>query len=556
MENTPCVDQVDRARSFDPNVPFTLEQVPRNKSSWSHAIFVVHGIGAHETGVTAVGLRSGFEDAVELLRKSCGKTWTEMPATYIKEGYWGDYGNFQDNFPDLWNEMNKPSRKYFKELWKKRAESYTRTAFWYAWQSGRLPWEAMTEWSDVRKGTDEKTAKYLYRLLKEFIYRLVIRLPLYLLVIIVSWVALVALLVWPRGRKILSTVMGDVRLYVAPSGPGEQAIRQNIDRRVRDLFLQMLGVGYDAEHDCFKTLVIANPCDEDSAGRKLLRVGKVKDQKFEKITWVSHSLGTVVSYNVIGDLLCKCKKLSEQAKAANQPVPAEILTIEKGLHRFYTLGSPLRKINWLFPNNMRPWPADYFKERILPEKNLPLDKDKNPDSSTWWVNFRHIWDPVSGPVCRADMFRWAGDWHSPEVFTFPGAAHVGYWHTNAITKYILSEAHPDFPGKECAKLPRWPQNFLVKIVWQLSMMFFLLLVAALAVHVVELVGAKGIHYATPWWNWLVTVPLLGPILQFLGCWVLKILCWIGMVLASAYHWAARLSDQIWLWLKQTVQLLI
>src|SRR5262245_38360886 len=111
MKNSPCSDQPDRARSFDLDVPFTLEQVDRGKSAWKHAIFVVHGIGAHEAGVTAVGLRSGFEDAVELLRKSCGKPWLDMPPTYIKEGYWGDYGDFKDNFPDLWNEMNKPSRK-------------------------------------------------------------------------------------------------------------------------------------------------------------------------------------------------------------------------------------------------------------------------------------------------------------------------------------------------------------------------------------------------------------------------------------------------------------
>ena len=550
MKNSPCSDQPDRARSFDLDVPFTLEQVGRGTSSWTHAIFVVHGIGAHEAGVTAVGLRSGFEDAVELLRKACSKPWKEMPATYIKEGYWGDYGDFKDNFPDLWNVMNKPSRKYFKDLWRKRAESYTRTALWYAWQSARLPWKALTDWSDVEKRPNEKTITYLYRLLTEFFYRLVIRLPLYLLVIIVSWVALVALLVWPRGRKILSTVLGDVRLYVAPRGPGEQAIRQNIDRRVRDLFLQMLGVGWDAKSNTFVALQQANECDEDPAGRKLLRVGPVKDQKFDKITWVSHSLGTVVSYNVIGDLLCKCKKLREDAEGAGNAISNEVLRIEAGLHRFYTLGSPLRKIDWLFPNNMRPWPAEYLEDHILPNKNLPTNKHGKPDASQWWLNFRHIWDPVSGPVNRSEMFHWAGDWHSPEVFTFPGVAHVGYWHTNAITKYILAQTHANCPGKESAKLPRWPQFFFFKLLWQFSMMFFLAVVAAIAVHIVGLAGAKAIHYATPYWNWLITVPFLGPILQLFGCWVWKVFCWIGLAGAFLYHWAACLSGQFWNWLSK------
>ncbi len=558
-----CLDQPDRARSFDANVPFTLEQVPKTTtetppkrtSAWSHAIFVVHGIGAHEAGVTAVGLRNGFEDAMEELRKACGKPWKDMPATYIKEGYWGDYGDFKDNFPDLWADMNKASQKYFKELWTKRAESYTRTALWYAWQSARLPWKALTAWGDSRRRAGERIGAYLYRLLKELVYRLLIRLSLYLLVIVVSWVVLVALLVWPRGRKILSTVMGDVRLYVAPRGPGEQAMRQNIDRRVRDLFLQMLGVGYDKDHDRFTTLPVANFCDEDPAGRKLLHVGAVKDQKFDKIIWVSHSLGTVVSYNVIGDLLCKCKQLRKAAEDAGQPIPDEITRIEAGLYRFYTLGSPLRKIQWLFPNNMRPWPADYFEERILPNKGLPVlpaQKESPPekvrfDSSQWWLNFRHIWDPVSGPVNRAEMFRWAGDWHSPEILTLPGVAHVGYWHTDAITKYILAQTHPNCPGRECAKLPRWPQFFLFKILWQLSMMFFLALVAAIAIHVVQVVGAKGIHYASPGWNWLVTVPLLGSVLQSLACWVSKIFCGIGLSAAWLYHWGASLSGQFWTW---------
>jgi hypothetical protein len=554
MTNLPCADQPDRARSFDVDVPFTLEQVPQTTSegektsSWKHAIFVVHGIGAHEAGVTAVGLRNGFEDAMEELRKACGRPWKDMPATYIKEGYWGDYGDFKDNFPTLWVDMNQASRKYFEELWKKRAESYTRTALWYAWQSARLPWKALTEWGDSHKG--------FFKKFQDFVYRVFIRLPLYVLVIIVSWVALVALLVWPRGRRILSTVLGDVRLYVAPNGPGEQAIRQNIDRRVRDLFLQMLGLGYDAVHDRFTTLPAANFFDEDPAGRKLLRVGSVNNQKFEKITWVSHSLGTVVSYNVIADLLCKCETLSKQATNAGQPVPDEIKRIEAGLYRFYTLGSPLRKINWLFPNNMRPWPAEYFEKYILPNKGLPvLPNEKHPedrtvkyDASQWWLNFRHIWDPVSGPVNRAEMFRWAGDWHSPEIVTLPGVAHVGYWHTDAITKYILAQTHPNCPGKECAELPRWPQFFFFKILWQLSMMFFLALVAAIAIHAVELVGAKGIHYATPWWDWLVTVPVLGPVLQLLACWVSKILCWVGLAAAFLCHWAAGLSAELWNWL--------
>jgi hypothetical protein len=211
MTNLPCAEQQDRARSFDADVPFTLEQVPQNTSSWKHAIFVVHGIGAHEAGVTAVGLRSGFEDAVEKLRESCGQPWKNMPATYIKEGYWGDYGDFKDNFPTLWVDMNQASRKYFEELWKKRAESYTRTALWYAWQSARLPWKALAEWGDSHKG--------FFKKFQDFIYRVFIRLPLYVLVIIVSWVALVALLVWPRGRKILSTVLGERTALCGPEWP-------------------------------------------------------------------------------------------------------------------------------------------------------------------------------------------------------------------------------------------------------------------------------------------------------------------------------------------------
>jgi hypothetical protein len=510
-----------------------LEQT-ENPTSLSHAIYVVHGIGAHDSGVTAVGLRSGFEDAVQQLREASASPWIEMQPTYIKEGYWGDYGNFSDNFPDLWAQMSKPSRKYFKELWKKRSESYARTAAWYAYQSLRLPWQALSDWQDVRGGFPG--------LLREIFYRLVVRIPLYLLAVFVSWSALVALVVWPRGRSILSTVMGDVRLYVRPRGPIEQAIRQNIDVKVRDLFLQMIGLGIiepgvPVEGD-FKDLIEARPCEEDTAGRKLLQIGDRKKHKFDRITWVSHSLGTVVSYNVVGDLLCKCKKLREANRQINF-----VERVEAGLYRFYTMGSPLRKIFWLFPEMKRRWPAEYFERYILQaaDKNLTA-------ASPWWVNFRHIWDPVSGSISRSDYFPWAKESHSPEVLTLPGLAHVGYWHTDGIAKYILAQAHPGLPGEKTATLP--DRGWLAKLAWHISMIFILGLVSAIIFHIIQLLAVAGLARLAPWWTWLQTVPLLGPILHFMAWLVALVFHALTHLLAVCWHAVARLSTHLWLWLRR------
>jgi hypothetical protein len=544
-DNDPCVTQPERPRAYDPDIPFSLEQVPNDPIPKKYGIFVVHGIGARDAGATAVVLRDGFENAAEELRhyalkehqRHPGQPWVEIPPTYIKEGYWGNFGSFKDCFSLIWTTMNQASQKYFEALWQTRAESYVRTAVWYAGQTARLPWDALTQWQDVSGG--------FFHWCKEILYRVLVRLPLYLLVIFLSWVVLVALLVWPKGRKILSSVLADVRLYVAPRGPIEQAMRQNIDRRVRDLFLQMLGLD---QH--FNPLPDPAVGDEDPAGCKKLQIGGVI-RVFDRVTWVCHSLGTVVSYNVIGELLCECRKQRAAAKAG--VVPLGVLRVERGLYRFYTLGSPLRKITWMFPTLLRAWPHGYLDEYVLTDdKDLPKTKENLPDTSFWWINFRHIWDPVSGHISASDLFHWAKDCHSPQVLTVPGVAHVGYWHTDALTKYILAQAHPGMPGATSAKLPKWPQNFLAKIAWHISMIFILGLVCALVFHTVELLGAAALTRLAPWWNWLIAVPILGPILHLIGWIVVKMLCWLAAAANCLWSAVTSLAMQLWIWIKQTV----
>jgi hypothetical protein len=415
-------DSGTRARAYDHDIVWRLEQLSPDSRFWKGAVFVVHGMGAHRRGETAVTLRYGFEDAAEALR-SRPEDPVNIPATYILEGYWGDFPNLEETMPAEWKTFSEGEKSFFSSLWKARSRSTFRTARWFAWQALNLPYEVLQN-LDVKVG-------WLYRLFRAAVYVVVAAL---------AWLTLILFFLTKAGRDVLSNVLGDVYLYLNPQGEIEQAIVQRIDRQVGEHFLQLLGLNWD-----FAKLPASGP-----AKNSQLRVGGTP-HVFDHVTWVAHSLGTIVSYNVISDLIARCKKFHEKAdREKDDDLKERVKRVRDGLHRFVTIGCPLQKIASLFPGSLRKWPDDSL---------TPFVKAK-PDN--WWVNFYDVLDPVSGILRSSDYFSRARNHHTPSRWPFPGFAHTHYWHTDFIGEYILTQTHFE---EEKVSLEQCPRGFF-SMLWR------------------------------------------------------------------------------------------
>jgi hypothetical protein len=391
--------ETPRARAYDPDVQWRVDQLDPDDPARRSALFVVHGIGDQERVDTALALRHGLETAIEDLHRS---GLGDVPLPYVAEGYWGDYYNFAESFPEAARTLDENERAFFSRLWTLRSHSALRAWGWFAWQGLRLLWP--------RPGQATKQVSLLRQVLRWFTYLSVAALNL---------ITLTLLLAKKKYRGVLATVLGDVRIYVEPQGNVERAIVQQIDRRVRDQFLQLLGLDAD-----FRTL----------PRNRMLKVGGVP-YRFDYVTWVAHSLGSVISYNVISDILHRMQDYESGVAGANDPPEVRqqrvenIGRVKQGLHRFFTLGSPLAKIAYLFPGVLRLWPEEYAAQIVAGRR-----------TTNWWVNFFHIWDPVSGVVGAVESFPQAQSAHS-RILRLPGWAHVRYWVDRKILKYILTRTY-------------------------------------------------------------------------------------------------------------------
>lgn len=451
-ESRPCADQ--------PDVIWRMEQLDPSSPVRQSAVFVVHGMGAHQSGATAVSLRYGFEDAVTELRRVPSVS-ADIQGTYILEGYWGDFPEVARSFSGAWESFSEGEKNFFARLWKSRSVSAVRAAAWFGRQALRLPRQVLHFKSDV-----PGQVGWPYRLS---------RCLMYLLVVLLTWLSLALLLLTRRGRSVLANVLGDVRMYLQPRGAVEKAIVQNIDRHVTQRFLRLLGLDWD-----FQPL----------SWNDKLRVGG-RPREFERVTWVAHSLGTVVSYNALSALFERCRTFREQAdREGDAGLRAAVERVEKGLHRFITIGSPLQKIAVLFRASLQPWPRA-FVEAFLRRKFPP------PEQKNWWVNFYDILDPVSGVLRQTDFFFAAKTEHTPSRLPIPGWAHIHYWRTLFIAKYILSETHSLVPGVSLDACPRR----LFSMAWRHLLMIASLLLALIAA--VLALGALLWRLAAPL-KWLVT----------------------------------------------------
>ena len=326
------------------------------------AIFVVHGVGEQVLTETAAGLRLGLEDAVA---RAEPRNWDAkakdawiVPQPFIFDGFWGNYAEFEEHAPDVAVNLKAVPLEYFKRVWKGRAVSLSKTLRWFLSTGHALIKQA--------RGFDR-----LY----------------YMFLVPMMLVIIAAMAILPKTRRIVRGYLNDVRLYVTPEGDVERAIVQRIDRRVAEMYLRLIGLSWKL--------------DMLPSQNQLTIEGD--PHSFESVVWVAHSLGTVISYNVIGDLLSLCsEKLKDDANHLGAT------RLEESLRAFVTLGSPLDKIAHLFQkanaqtaqknagdggnapvreNALRSWPDEY-----LPGGRRDLWANK-PEL---WQNFYYTTDPVSG----------------------------------------------------------------------------------------------------------------------------------------------------------------
>lgn len=397
-----------RPRAFEPlHIPFRFVDLPTEIERDGQpvpnpvrqtAVFVVHGIGLQQYPETAVTLRSGFEDAIdEISREHPG---VPVPPPFTYEGYWADYALFEKTFPQEWEQCSERERLFFGQLWQRRSISAFGTALWFVRENLRLfRWRTIRDAGRLRGVTLMAAA------------------PLTIL-------AAAAMVL--RHPKLLAEVLGDVRIYCDPRGDVETAIVHGVDYRVGTAFLRLLGLDWDFR---------------DLPENERVEISRTR-HTFTYVTWVAHSLGTVISYNVIGDILHRVetlrRKLEERRLARDPGVPepeedrdlrANIERVERGLHRFVTLGSPLEQVNVLFADVLRDWPASAVTRFGL-----------EAAQRDWWVNFHHVWDPISSRLVAPRFAAFISNRHG-KLVRVPGVAHTSYWRDTSILKYIVSRAY-------------------------------------------------------------------------------------------------------------------
>jgi hypothetical protein len=373
-------------------------------------------MGDQQWAETAAQLRDGFESALDSLAHDCQKSG-EIPPPFIEEGYWADYGSLKRSFPDEWKRLDEPKQKFFVRLWRIRLFSTSSTYKWFRKQT----------WKLLGVLNAPPRARLLYLLL----------------FVVARFLLRVCSIVIP---KTVATVFGDVRLYVEPHGEIEKAIVQRIDKRVGEDLLRMLGLDWNFNKLPPKAMIQIDG----------------KPFEFKRIVWVAHSLGSVISYNVLSDLFARSDEF-EWTGTAEQKKGVE--KFRTALQRFVTLGSPLDKIATLFPGKvLRPWkPAQY---------TVGCTKK-------WWVNFYHVLDPVSGALNHPEICkRIVPHNHHIGIGHGPGVAHTGYWKDPLVLEYILSRTY----GRDLLELMvdgNWPPGTLTLLATLGYLVWFVLILGVL-----------------------------------------------------------------------------
>ena len=436
----------ETVRAYEDYYPWNLRRVPRTLKlgdktvthpGRTHAIFVVHGIGDQRWTETAATLRSGFEDALEEIAKwqavhlkgSATVSPRELacvPPPFVLGGYWSNYGELDKTFPDDWKRFDDREKHFFGYLWERRSTAL-RTYFWFLWQQVRL---------------------LSPRVAKEVKYYWILYLPLQLVALVALTVALL------RTPKVLTRFLADVRLYLQPRGMVERAVVQRIDYRVGAAFLKMLGLGWD-----FRPL---------PGAQRLKASGE--NVRFTRIVWVAHSLGTVISYNVLSDLF---QRAAEIDRTGDRKQKAGVARFRATLRRFITMGSPLDKVAFLFgTDSLRPWPSVSRDDLLTGGEQF---REDDAPQTEWWINFHHVLDPVSGSLSSPLICGNTPPLNLLSGFAasglVPGLAHMHYWEdAPRALRYILGRTYgndylPDRKFKPFTPLQRWLLGVVGYFVW-------------------------------------------------------------------------------------------
>lgn len=416
-----------RIYAYDKTDPWYFDDLPLDDTTRDCAIFVVHGIGKQRYSETAKTLRDGFETALadiqDFIRnqelekeqrkyKLQGKNWKEikpqepdiLPPPYVFEGYWADYGNIKATFPEIWPKFSKFEGIFFNNLARLRITDPQKTAWWFIRQILRtlLPW--MSE-----------NIPTLNRLAVIALSPLIVFVVLFMLTI---------------KPEVYSDVLSDIKIYCDPQGSFEKAIVQRIDHRVGKRLLALLGLDWD-----FQNLPQS----------KQIKICK-KPHYFKYVTVMAHSLGSVIAYNVIGDILQRAEDYEKYINnpktcplGMELPPPANIQRVRTGLHRFYTMGSPLHLIDLLFHRRICEWPESAKKMFFTQTKGGKTRLRQ------WWCNFHHIDDPISSPLYKP--FIGVKDQpgvinlHSGNIWHIPGGAHSSYFKEKDILRFAISRTY-------------------------------------------------------------------------------------------------------------------
>lgn len=404
-------------------IPDTLviDGQERQNPAKSSAIFVVHGMGEQEPADTAALLRSGFDDALASIhqwqfdnqQQAIPKGYF-VPPPYILDGYWGDYFRVDQTFPKDWKKFSPGQQNFFSKLWAARTQSRFAAFRWGLRQLTRLL-------NPLTMFRVSPLAWFIY-----LPYQVSARMTLYLSVV--------------KAPRILTGFLGDLRLYFNPQGVTERAIVQRTDECVATSFMRLLGLDRN-----FRSL---DQGEYYSSSNKPVR--------FNRIVWVAHSLGSVISYNVLSDLFYQAAQIEQEHARDSTRFEQEYRNVQlfrKSLRRFITIGSPLDKVAFLYGKRaLTPWPTEGRTEL--------LDGGEDVDRREWWVNFYSVMDPVSGPLTSRLI---CGDsqplnYHVSSSL-LPGYAHVGYWKDSTVLRYILGRTY----GRDLLhdRTPRpWPTTVL------------------------------------------------------------------------------------------------
>ncbi|MBK6417583.1 MAG: hypothetical protein IPF79_00075 [Ignavibacteria bacterium] len=361
------------------------------------AIFTVHGIGDQRHAETANAMRVGFEAAVDCADENCSIV-AEAGVPYVHDGWWGTTMTLKHRcrrWPLHW----VPRRAELVQLFRARSLSGPRTLMWFI---GRL-----------LRMISPKT------LVKVGITRYIT----YLLMGLLSVLGMIGLLI--RMPRVMATIVNDVRVYGGPEGDTERAICENIDRRVAAAFLRMFGLDLNLD---------------ELPDEKKIHL-ESKPVTFDTVVWVSHSLGTVISYNTMLDVVSICR---DAINAASHHEPTDITfkraeaaqRVIAGFHRFITMGSPLQKATFLFEECLRDELESSTLLSWLTSQRMAIGRTMDE----WWMNYYLVMDPVSGRLLHTQRFKKFVRNIHPSYMGLPAASHTSYWSKKLVSSPILSRA--------------------------------------------------------------------------------------------------------------------